>query len=208
MSKEVLSTIFDPYFSTKQTTNQRGMGLGLTICHTIIRNHGGAIALESEMGVGTTVQLHLPASQKLRRKENASAAASPLRRGKILVMDDEEQIRILVGMSLRRMGHEVKLAENGQQAIDAYGRAKHLGHPFDVVILDLTVRAGVGGKEAIQALLQIDPTVKAIVMSGYSGDPVLTDPKQYGFKGVLAKPFDLAKLQEIISQVIGSDNNV
>jgi two-component system, cell cycle sensor histidine kinase and response regulator CckA len=204
MSKEVQSKIFDPYFSTKQKTNQKGMGLGLTICHTVIRNHGGAIAVESEPGVGTTVRLYLPASRKLLQKEKSSMAASLPLRGRILVMDDEEQLRKLVGMALRHMGHEVELTADGQQAVEVYGSAKNLGHPFDVVILDLTVRGGVGGKEAIQSLLQIDPAVKAIVMSGYSSDPVLTEPEHYGFKGVLAKPFDIAKLRETLSLIMGS----
>jgi two-component system, cell cycle sensor histidine kinase and response regulator CckA len=202
MSKEVLSKIFDPYFSTKQKPNQRGMGLGLTICHTVIQNHRGAIAVESEPGVGTTVHLYIPASRKSLQKEKTSVPAIIPLHGRILVMDDEEEVRKLVGMSLQRMGHDVALVADGEQAIEVYRSAKNQGRPFDAVILDLTVRAGIGGQEAIQALLQIDPAVNAIVMSGYSIDPVLTEPQRYGFKGVLAKPFDTAKLREILSSVM------
>ena len=102
------------------------------------------------------------------------------------------------------MGHEVELVEDGQRAVEAYESAKSQGRPFDAVILDLTVRAGVGGQEAIQALLKIDPAVKAIVMSGYANDPVVLEPERYGFKGVLAKPFESAKLREILARVLGS----
>jgi two-component system, cell cycle sensor histidine kinase and response regulator CckA len=203
MSKEVLSKIFDPYFSTKQRGDQKGMGLGLTICHTIIQHHGGTIAAESGPGVGTTFHLHIPAVRKLMLKEKAAVPASLPRHGRILVMDDEEEVRKLVGISLQHIGHEVELAADGLQAIEVYKNAKNQGRPFDAVILDLKVRSGVGGQEAIQALLRIDPTVKAIVMSGYANDPVLTEPERYGFKGVLAKPFSIVKLWEILSGIMG-----
>lgn len=202
ISKEMLSKIFDPYFSTKQRGNQKGMGLGLTICHTIIKNHGGAIALESKIGVGTTVHLYLSAHRKLLQEERAFVPAILPRHGRILVMDDEEEVRKLVGMMLQRMGHEVELVADGQMAVEVYGRAKNQGLPFDAVILDLTVRAGVGGMEAIRALLQIDPAVKGIVMSGYASDPVLISPGHYGFKGGLAKPFSVSKLQETLYLVM------
>jgi two-component system, cell cycle sensor histidine kinase and response regulator CckA len=128
------------------------------------------------------------------------------RPGRILVMDDEDAVSKVVGVLLQRMGHEVELVEDGQQAVEVYARAKGLGQPFDAVLLDLTVRAGMGGQEAIQALLKIDPAVKAIVMSGYSSDPVVLEPERHGFQGVVAKPFDRAKLQEILSQVMGPDD--
>jgi two-component system, cell cycle sensor histidine kinase and response regulator CckA len=202
ISKEVLSKIYDPYFSTKQRGKQKGMGLGLTICHTIIQHHGGAISVESEPGVGTTFHIHIPALRKLSLKEKAVVPASLPQHGRILVMDDEEEVRKLVGISLQHIGHEVELAADGLQAIEVYKSAKNQGRPFDAVILDLKVRAGIGGLEAIQALLQIDPAVKAIVMSGYANDPVLAEPERYGFNGVLAKPFSIVKLWEILSGVM------
>jgi CheY-like chemotaxis protein len=203
ISKELQLKIFDPYFSTKRRGAQKGMGLGLAICHTIIQKHGGAIAVESEPGVGTTFRLLLPASHKLLPEEKASVPASVPRRGRILVMDDEEVVRTLVRRLLQQMGHEVELVADGQSAIGAYESAKDQRRPFDAVILDLTVRDGVGGKETIRELLKIDPAVKAIVMSGYANDPVILEPERYGFKGVLAKPFDNLKLQEILSRVLG-----
>jgi PAS domain S-box-containing protein len=204
IAKEVLPKIFDPYFSTKQRGDQKGMGLGLTICHTVIQKHGGAIAVESEVGVGTTFHIHLPAFRKRLGEEKASVPEVLPRQGRILVMDDEEGVREVVGVLLQRMGHEVEMVEDGQRAVEVYGSAKGQGRPFDAVILDLTVRAGVGGQEAILALLKIDPAVKAIVMSGYANDPVVLEPERCEFKGALVKPFAIGELQEMVSRVMGS----
>ena len=201
--KKLLSQIFDPYFSTKQRGIQKGMGLGLAICHTVIQKHGGAIAVESQPGVGTTFRLLLPVSRMLPQQEQAPVPASQPRPGRILVMDDEEVVRSLVRRLLEQEGHEVELVADGQAAIGAYESAHGQGRPFDAVILDLTVRDGVGGEKTIRELLKIDPAVKAIVMSGYASDPVILDPEHYGFKGVLAKPFDKLKLREILSLVLG-----
>jgi PAS domain S-box-containing protein len=202
ISKEVLPKIFDPYFSTKHRGNQKGMGLGLSICHTVIQKHGGAIAVESEPGVGTTFRFHLPASRKLLPKAKASVLAGVLGHGKILVMDDEEVVRKLVRRLLQQMGHEVELVEDGQQAVGAYEDAMGQGRPFNAVILDLTIRDGVGGQETIRELLEIDPAVKAIVMSGYANDPAVLEPERYGFKGVLTKPFDRHSLRTVLARVL------
>jgi signal transduction histidine kinase/ActR/RegA family two-component response regulator len=203
ISKDVLPRIFDPYFSTKLRGAQKGMGLGLAICHAVIQRHGGAIAVQSEPGVGTTFHLLLPASRKPLQPEKASVPAGVLRHERILVMDDEEEGRKLVRSLLRQMGHEVELVEDGQRAVGAYESAKGQGRPFDAVILDLTVRAGVGGKETIRELLKIDRAVKAIVMSGYANDPVVLEPERYGFKGVLTKPFDRQSLWKVLARVLG-----
>jgi CheY-like chemotaxis protein len=204
MTKELLSKIFDPYFSTKQRGQQKGMGLGLTICHTVIQRHGGAIAVESEVGVGSTFRIHLPASRKvIPAAEEAPLPKVPPRRGRVLVMDDEEGLRAVVGETLRGMGHEVVLVGDGARAVEVYERSKTLGHPFDALILDLTVKAGLGGLEVLPKLLQIDPGVRAIVMSGYASDPVLLNHERHGFKGALAKPFDLVELREVLAKVMG-----
>ncbi len=204
IAQEVLPKIFDPYFSTKRRGNLKGMGLGLTICHAIIQKHDGAITVESQVGVGTTFHLYLPASQKLVGKEKAVVSKVLPRHGRILVMDDEEWVRAVVGETLQEMGYEVELAADGQKAIEVYAQAKDRGRPFDAVLLDLTVRAGLGGQEAIQALLQMDPAAKAIVMSGYSDDPVVLEHERHGFKAALEKPFDIGRLKEVVSLVMGS----
>ena len=180
------------------------MGLGLTICHSVIQKHGGAISVKADAGIGTTFHVYLPASRKVIEVAKAARPKAVARHGKILVMDDEVAVRKLLGALLHRMGHQVESVEDGQMAIEVYERAKAQGQPFDAVILDLTVRAGVGGHEAMKALLKIDPAVKAVVMSGYSNDPAMLEPERYGFQGVLTKPFGSDALQEILSRLIGS----
>lgn len=202
ISNEALSKIFDPYFSTKQRGEQKGMGLGLAICYSVVQQHGGAIFVESELGGGTTFRLYLPASTKLLPKERAFVPRIPQRNQKVLVMDDEVEVRKLVGRLLELMGHEVELVEDGQRAIEIYESAKGQGRPFDVVLLDSTNRGGTGGSNAIGALLKVDPSVKAIVVSGYTDDPMVLDPDSYGFKGVLVKPFGTVRLREILSHVL------
>jgi PAS domain S-box-containing protein len=204
IAREVLPKIFDPYFSTKQRGDQKGMGLGLTICHAVIQKHGGAIAVKSEAGVGTTFDIYLPAARKLGGGEKSPAPAAVPRHGRVLVMDDEEGVRKVLGLTLWGMGHAVELAEDGQMAIEVYKKAESLGRPFDVVLLDLTVREGMGGQEAIQELLKMDPDVKAIAMSGYLDSPVILEPERHGFKGAMPKPFDVDTLQEILARVMGS----
>jgi signal transduction histidine kinase/ActR/RegA family two-component response regulator len=202
IAKDVLPKIFDPYFSTKHRGDQKGMGLGLTICHAVVQKHGGAIAVKSEVGRGTTFDIYLPAARKLSAGEKAPMPPSEPRHGRVLVMDDEEGVREVLGQTLDGMGHSVELAEDGQKAIEVFSKAKSLGRHFDVVLLDLTIHEGMGGQEAIQALLEIDPDVKAIAMSGYIDSPVILEPERHGFKAALEKPFDAGKLQEIISRVM------
>jgi len=204
IAKDALPKVFDPYFSTKHRGDQKGMGLGLTICHAVVQKHGGAIAVKSEVGVGTTFDIYLPAARKVRAGEKAPAPAVVPRRGRVLVMDDEKVVRKVLGLTLNGMGHEVELAEDGRAAIEAYKKANSLGRHFDVVILDLTVSGGMGGQEAIQELLKMDPDVKAIAMSGYLDSPVILEPERHGFKGAMPKPFDVDTLQEILARVMGS----
>ena len=204
--EKILPRIFDPYFSTKQRGNQRGMGLGLTICHSVIQNHGGAITVASKEGVGTTFHIYLPASHEMIREERAAATAPEVlpRTGRVLVMDDEEMLRYMLAEALRMLGHEVELSENGEKAVELYQAAKELGRPFDGVILDLTVRGGMGGMQTIKALQKIDPLVKAVVSSGYTDDPVMLDYERYGFRGALAKPYEIANLRQTLARVMGS----
>jgi signal transduction histidine kinase/ActR/RegA family two-component response regulator len=200
--KDVLPKIFDPYFSTKQRGDRKGMGLGLTICHSIVHKHEGAITVESAVRVGTTFDIYLPAILKIAEEEKMPPPCSALQHGRVLVMDDEAGVREIVGLTLSEMGHTVELAEDGQAVIEVYKTAKLQGRGFDVVILDLTVREGMGGRETLQELLKLDPRVKAIAMSGYALDPVILEPERHGFKGVLTKPFDMGKLHKNLDQVM------
>ena len=123
-------------------------------------------------------------------------------KGKILFMDDEQMIREIAGQMLRKLGYEVEFARDGEEAIKLYSKAKESRETFDAVIMDLTVPGGMGGKEAIQRLKEIDPKVKAIVSSGYFNDPVMSDFREYGFRGVFAKPYKIEDLSRVLHEVL------
>ena len=206
IAPENMAKIFNPYFSTKQRGNEKGTGLGLSICHSIIRKHDGKMAVDSSPGAGTTVNLYLPASTKTLP---AVSAAKPCKVstpipgcGRILVMDDEEMIINMAGRILARLGYETAFARNGSEAVALYGEALETDQPFDAVVLDLTVRGGMGGEEAIRHLLKIDPQTKAIVSSGYSDSPVMQDYKQYGFSASAGKPYSLIELSQVLDRVL------
>src|SRR3990170_391659 len=201
ISEENLPKIFDPYFTTKKA----GSGLGLATSYSIIKKHGGLITVESELGNGATFYIYLPASdKKVTEKGKNSEEALLDGKGKILVMDDEATIRELMLDLLNRLGYEAELAKDGSEAIEKYKGAKKSGRPFDAVIMDLTIPGGMGGKEAIKQLREIDPYIKAIVSSGYYNDPIMAEYERYGFKDVMAKPYTVKKLSEVLNKVIKS----
>jgi two-component system, cell cycle sensor histidine kinase and response regulator CckA len=206
MAEGLTAKIFDPYFSTKCRGTQKGMGLGLTICQTVMQKHGGSIVVETKEGVGTTFYLYFSASRNMPCETRPLVPPIPLRPARILVMDDEEGVREVMRLLLEQMGNEVEVVTEGALAVEAYQAAKAQELPFDVVILDLTVRAGMGGQEAMRALLRIDPSVRAIVMSGYADDPVISQPEGYGFLGVLAKPFTSENLRTALARVMESEH--
>ncbi len=191
-----LSNIFDPYFTTKQA----GSGLGLATTYSIIKKHEGFITVKSRLGVGTTFHIYLPASDKsIPSKEEVRLMTG---HGRILVMDDDPSLGKMVGRMLEKLGYESECSEDGTEAIRIYKEAKDAGKPYDAVILDLTVPGGMGGKEAMGKLLELDPEVTAIVSSGYSDDPVLSNFKDYGFKGVMPKPFEFGSLSRVLHEVL------
>lgn len=193
-----LSKIFDPYFTTKH----RGSGLGLATSYSIIKNHGGLITVDSELGVGTTFDVFLPASPRALSPSKHEPERPVGGEGKILFMDDEEPIRNLAAEMLSLLGYEVILAKDGDEALDLYIAAKESAKPFSAVIMDLTVPGGMGGKETIRRLQKLDPDVKAIVSSGYSNDPVMAEYEKHGFGGVVVKPFGIKEVSEALKRVI------
>jgi PAS domain S-box-containing protein len=200
ISPEHVSKVFDPYFTTKP----RGSGLGLATSYSIIKNHEGHIAVESKPGHGTTFHIYLPASicKSGKYYQNVSEEIISETTARILHMDDEEMILQTTRDMLENLGYYVETAINGDDAIQKYLRARDGSNPFDVVILDITIPGGMGGKETIQKLLEVDPDVKAIVSSGYSNDPVMAMFGDYGFTGFIAKPYRLDELSDVIKQVL------
>ncbi len=199
ISPEHLQRVFDPYFSTKA----KGRGLGLAVTYSIIQKHGGHISVASELGIGTTFHIYLPASVERRIEEREKETGKvPSGQGRILVMDDEEIVLDVAQKILRHLGYEVYSAKEGREAVEMYRKARESGRPFDAVILDLTVPGGMGGKEAMEQLMKLDPAVKGIVSSGYSDDPVVADFKDYGFSGVISKPYQIPALSRTLHRVL------
>jgi PAS domain S-box-containing protein len=197
--KDVQERIFDLYFTTKE----RGSGLGLAISFSIVKRHGGTITVDSLPGKGSTFSIFLPASQKRIPKGEEEHREIVAGTGRILVMDDEGIVRDVAAEMLQHLGYRVETVRDGAEAITAFRQAIAAGEPFDAVITDLTVPADMGGKETVRHLLEIDPKAKVIVSSGYNNDPVMANYTNYGFKGVIMKPFSLTDLSKTLEEVIG-----
>lgn len=196
ISPKYLDKIFDPYFSTKQ----KGSGLGLATAYSIIKNHSGLIKVKSQIEVGTTFTLYLPAIEEeaLREHETSGSVGG---QGRVLVMDDEEMVRQVLSGMLDHLGYQADFARDGSETIEKFAQAQAAGRPFAAVILDLTIPGGMGGKETIKELLKIAPEVKAIVSSGYSDDPIMADFQKYGFCEVIAKPYRVVELSKILKRI-------
>ncbi len=193
-----LDKVFDPYFTTKQ----KGSGLGLATAYSVIKKHSGYIKVESQLGVGTTFELYLPAKNEELPASLDEPSKPLIGNGKVLVMDDDDKVRETLCRIIRTLGYAADSANDGSQALEKFAKAKESGQPFDAVILDLTVPGGMGGKETIENLLKIDPRVKAIVSSGYSDAPIMANFENYGFNAVIAKPYRVAALSEILQRII------
>jgi two-component system cell cycle sensor histidine kinase/response regulator CckA len=196
---EHLQKIFDPYFTTKQ----KGSGLGLATSYSIIKNHEGYLFVESELGTGTTFSIYFPASDKQPAPKITLERRPLTGKGKVLIMDDEPVLRKMISDMLKYLGYESETAANGSQALEMYKQAQQADASFDAVILDLTVPGEMGGAEAADKLHKIDPNVRCIVSSGYSTDPIMAEYKEHGFAAVIAKPYQIAELNEVLSRVIG-----
>jgi PAS domain S-box-containing protein len=195
---EQLSKVFDPYFTTKEV----GSGLGLTSAYSIVRKHDGHIRVESDAGRGAAFHVYLPASRRKPLLQPQEEERIILGEGRILVLDDEAAVRAVLRRMLAKLGYEADFAANGEEAMEIFARKRASGEEFAALILDLTIPGGMGGKTVLEKLLKIDPQVKAIVSSGYSEDPIMAQFQEYGFRGVIAKPYKIAELSEILHRVI------
>ncbi len=193
-----LPKIFDPYFTTKQ----KGSGLGLATSYSIIRNHGGIIDIASEANKGSIFSIYLPALESCVEKEVRVSLPPVKRKARVLVMDDEEIIRDVAMMMIRELGHEGESAHDGADAIEKFRQAADTGKPFDVVVLDLTVKRGMGGERVIAKLREMEPGIKAIVSSGYSDNPVISDYKCHGFSAFLNKPYRISALKDSLDALL------
>lgn len=199
--------VFDPYFSTKRRGPQKGMGLGLTICHAILRQHGGQIVVDSRPGAGTAVRCYLPALRGAfpNAPEESDEAPIPEVRSerRLLVMDDEPWLREVLGKALGQLGYAAELAKDGEEAIALFRAAREAGRPFAGVILDLTVRGGMGGDEVVRILREIDPDLRAVLMTGYDQDTAFLDHTRLGFQAALPKPFTIRTLKAALIGLVG-----
>lgn len=201
IQKEHLSKIFDPYFTSKQS----GSGLGLAISYSIIKNHDGLIQVHSEPDTGTTFTIYLPA---VPHAEDVHTTAPEDKRtpsaikGRVLIMDDEELVREMSMDVLKYLGCETAAAADGHETIKLYMQAQENNNPFDILIMDLTIPGSMGGVETLERLRLLNPEVKALVSSGYANDPVMANYREYGFCGVVPKPFMVEELREALSEFL------
>jgi PAS domain S-box-containing protein len=193
-----IDRIFDPYFTTKSS----GTGLGLATAHSIVARHGGHLAVESTLGAGATFSVYLPASDGALTSV-ASPAKAPRKRTRVLLVDDDDLVRRMATRVLAARGFDVVDCADGAAAAEAYEQARAAGEPFHAVVLDLVARAGLGGVESLAKLRAIDPSVRALVISGYSDDPVMADPRHYGFVEAVSKPFTAEKLGDAVWRAAG-----
>jgi len=199
IQEEILDKIFDPYFTTKDI----GTGLGLASAYSIIKQHEGYLYVESTSDSGTVFTFCIPASTASTKTIQTSESSIVTGEGYILVMDDDKIVRTVVGFMLKHLGYEFEFAEDGERALALYEKAMQSGKPFDLVLMDLIIPNGMGGEEAIQKLLAINPNARVIVSSGYSNSPIMANYKKYGFRGILKKPYCLEELSHLVKKFTG-----
>jgi PAS domain S-box-containing protein len=198
--EEHLQKIFDPFFTTKK----EGSGLGLASSFSIIKQHNGHIKVDSELGKGTTFTIYLPAASKSSRTTEHEEKVVKKGRGTILIMDDDVQIREILGEMLTELGYNPIFAKDCSEAVNLYKDSLESGEKIVAVILDLTIPGDIGGNGTLKKLFDINPDIKAIVSSGYSKDGVIADYETHGFKAYLPKPYTMTQLSEVLQDVLKS----
>jgi two-component system, cell cycle sensor histidine kinase and response regulator CckA len=200
---EQLDKIFDPYFTTKKS----GSGLGLSTSYSIIKKHKGHIFAKNNPAGGAVFYIYLPASREPVTRKGQEVVERIQGRGKLLIMDDEETVRSVLERMLNHFGFEVTKTTDGAEAIEILREAYKSGKRFDAVIMDLTIPGGMGGREAAALIREIDSEVKIIASSGYSNDPIMSEYRKYGFSAIMAKPFTLNDVREVLRQTLPGEIN-
>ena len=207
IDEETLAHVFEPYFTTRGDSN--ATGLGLTVCESITKAHGGTLAIDSSPGAGTTLRITLPAAAPIvdeRPRESPGEPSSPApsssRNRRILVLEDEPLIRQLIVSNLTAAGCEVTPTSEGSETVARYTEAFLQGARYDLVVMDLSIPNGMGGAQAMEKLRQLDPHVQAIVSSGYSDDPIMSRYADFGFRAVLPKPYQPGELRELVTTLL------
>lgn len=195
----ILPRIFDPFFTTKP----KGTGLGLATAYSIIRKHGGEITVESVVERGTTFHIFLPASESELHSEVPPESIEHRGTGRILLMDDEESIRDILGRMLLQLGYKVEYCSEGREALNRIREANGRGTPYLLVVMDLTIPGGMGGKEALAEMRTFDHSTRVVVASGYSNDPVMADPASFGFDDSIQKPFRMTEITRVMDRLFG-----
>lgn len=193
-----LRRIFDPFFTTKS----KGSGLGLAVCFSIIKKHGGHIVVDSNPGEGTVFRFWLPVAGEEEAPRQSSRPPLSSGTGHILIMDDEPAVRDALRQIVIGLGYRATATSDGAEAVEALRKSIEEGRPFDAVVLDMTVPGGMGGKDALESMRRIAPNVRAVMTTGYSNDPAASDPTKHGFAAFLAKPYDLEAVAEVLSKVV------
>ncbi|MDD3049590.1 MAG: PAS domain S-box protein [Candidatus Cloacimonetes bacterium] len=195
----IISKIFDPFFSTKVS----GQGLGLAMSFSIIKKHRGLIEVDSKPDQGSIFHVYLPAGNKTELEiDSEEFYTQSFAKGKILIMDDEQMVRDVLKKMLEQIGFEVIAVEDGNKAIRAFIEERSEKRNFQALIFDLTVINGMGGKEAIKQIREIDKDVIAFVSSGYNSDPVISNPQKYGFSDSISKPFNFSELKNFLHKYL------
>jgi CheY-like chemotaxis protein len=202
-----LPHIFEPYYSTRKSEN--ATGLGLTVCESIAKAHGGTITVSSEPGKGTTVRFYVPLDADAEVADGFGLTQvfdappeAPVTQPRILLLEDDPLVRSLIVRNLTGNGFEVAESIEGGETLRLYQESMSQGRVFDLVILDLSIPNGMGGVRTMEKLRQIDPDVVAIVSSGYSDDPVMAKPAAYGFAAMLPKPYEPADMVRLVRSVL------
>lgn len=206
ISTENIPRIFEPYFTTKQKGSQKGLGLGLAICYSIVKKHGGGLTVQSKVGKGTVFQIYLPLSPKTSAGKSTEIKEKDTNKVKILVFDEDELIRNVAADLLRALDYEVELATKGEEVVEMYGKNKETGSPFDAIFLGVSSKAGIGELDTLKSLLAIDPDVKAIASIDCADNSDMINYKNNGFCAVISKPYGMVELANTIRDIMNPLN--